>query len=96
MGKSSTSVLSVTELARNFSEYLNRVAFRGERFVLTRGKREIAELRPRHRRVLLRDLPELLSAAPRLTAREAAAYERDIEESRRAAAAFPVRDAWTE
>lgn len=37
---------TVTEVARNFAEYINRVAFGGERFLLMRGKRAVAELRP--------------------------------------------------
>lgn len=88
--------VSVTEIARNFSEYLNRVAFRGEHFVLTRGKKKIAELRPVRRGVLLRELPGILSAASALTADEARAFARDVEEARRAAAAVPVRDVWAE
>ncbi len=28
---------SVTEVARNFADYVNRVVYRGERFVLVRG-----------------------------------------------------------
>lgn len=38
--------LSVTEAARHFAEYINRVAYRGESFVLVRGNKPVAELRP--------------------------------------------------
>jgi antitoxin (DNA-binding transcriptional repressor) of toxin-antitoxin stability system len=38
--------LSLTEVVRGFSEYVNRVAYRGERFILLRGRKPIAELRP--------------------------------------------------
>jgi antitoxin (DNA-binding transcriptional repressor) of toxin-antitoxin stability system len=38
--------LSATEAARNFSELLNRVRYRGERFVIERGGVAIGELRP--------------------------------------------------
>ena len=38
--------LSATAAARNFSELLNRVRYRGERFVIERGGVAIGELRP--------------------------------------------------
>ena len=41
-----SQTLSVTEVARHFAEYINRVAYRGECFVLMRGNKPIAELRP--------------------------------------------------
>ena len=63
--------LTVTEMARNFSEYINRVAYQGERFLLTRGSRVVAEIRPVPEARKLSDLPQLLSSLPRLTADEA-------------------------
>ena len=59
--------LSATEAARNFSELLNRVRYRGERFVIERGGIAIGELRPvapmrftgRDLRALLRSLPSV-------------------------------------
>ncbi len=41
-----SGTLTVTEVVRHFAEYLNRVAYRRESFVLVRGKKPIAELRP--------------------------------------------------
>ena len=38
--------LSATAAARNFSELLNRVRYRGERFIIERGGVAIGELRP--------------------------------------------------
>jgi hypothetical protein len=48
---------TVTEVARNFSDYIGRVLFRRERFVLLRGNRPVAELRPVDVGVPLADLP---------------------------------------
>jgi antitoxin (DNA-binding transcriptional repressor) of toxin-antitoxin stability system len=70
---------SVTEVARNFAEFINRVAFRGERFVLMRGKKAVAELRPVPTGKRLRELPELLASLPRLGSDEADALARDLE-----------------
>ena len=38
--------LTATEAARGFSELLNRVRYRGERFIIERGGVPIGELRP--------------------------------------------------
>lgn len=38
--------VSATEASRNFSEILNRIRYRGEIFVVTRGGQPICELRP--------------------------------------------------
>jgi antitoxin (DNA-binding transcriptional repressor) of toxin-antitoxin stability system len=86
--------VSVTEVARNFSDYVNRVVFRGERFVLTRGNKEVAELRPRRLGVSLRELAGNLALGPRLTATEADAFRRDLDDARRRAAKLPVRNPW--
>ena len=53
--------LSVTEAARHFAEYINRVLYRGESFILVRGNKPIAELRPLPTGRQLAELPALLS-----------------------------------
>jgi antitoxin (DNA-binding transcriptional repressor) of toxin-antitoxin stability system len=85
---------SVTEVARHFSDYLNRVAFRGERFVLMRGKRAMAELIPISTGRPLKDLPGLLASLPHLGAEDAASYAADIEAARAELAHLPLRDPW--
>jgi hypothetical protein len=58
-------LLSATEAARNFSELLNRVRYRGERFVIVRGGSAIGELRPAEPlRFTGRDLVALLRSLP--------------------------------
>lgn len=74
--------LTVTEMARNFSEYINRVAYRGERFLLTRGNRVVAEIRPVPEARKLSELPGLLDALPRLGPDDAKAFARDWAASR--------------
>ncbi len=70
--------VSITEAARNLSEFVNRVAYRGERYFLVRGKRQVAELRPVPQPVTRSDWPALLRACPGLDTREANAYLADI------------------
>jgi prevent-host-death family protein len=64
--KSATVKVSATEAARNLSDLLNRVRYRGERFTVVRGGEEVAEIVPAKRGsgVTLRDLRRALAALP--------------------------------
>ena len=73
---------SVTELLRNFSDYINRVLYRRERFVLLRGGRPVAELGPLPAGTRLGELPALLKALPRLGAEEGEAMAAELDEAR--------------
>jgi len=72
------TTLSVTELARGFSDYVNRVAYRGERFILLKGRKPVAELRPIPSGRTLGELAALLQSLPSLSATEAADFAADI------------------
>jgi antitoxin (DNA-binding transcriptional repressor) of toxin-antitoxin stability system len=85
---------SVTDVARNFADYVNRVAFRGERFILMKGKRAVAELRPVAGGVRARDFPNLMASIPHLTPEELHDFAADIETARRELDAIPLRDPW--
>jgi prevent-host-death family protein len=84
---------TVAEVARNFSEYLDRVA-RGERFVLMQGNQPVAELTPVKERPRLRDLPALLETLPHLSPADLGAFEADLEEARNELDRSPLRDPW--
>jgi len=57
--------ISATDAARRFSEVLNRVAYRGERFVIERGGEAVCEMVPPGRGFLsLAELAELLRSLP--------------------------------
>lgn len=83
---------SVTELLRNFSDYINRVLYRRERFVLIRGGKPVAELTPLPGGTRLGELPALLDALPRLGVAEAEAMAADLEEAR--SSLGPPEDPW--
>jgi antitoxin (DNA-binding transcriptional repressor) of toxin-antitoxin stability system len=85
---------SVTDVARHFADYLNRVSFRGERIVLMRGKRAIAELGPVSMGRPLKDLPDLLASLPHLDETEAASYAEDLDRARSEIGGLPLRDPW--
>jgi antitoxin (DNA-binding transcriptional repressor) of toxin-antitoxin stability system len=86
--------VSVTEVARDFAEYVNREAYRGERYTLMRGGKAVAELSPVPTGVRIEDLPALLASLPRLTPEEAEAFGRDIEAARPRPGDDDFRDPW--
>ena len=86
--------LTVTEMARHFAEYLNRVAYRGECFVLVRGNKPIAELRPLPAGKRLAELPELFASLPHLSATEAEQLAADLTAAQKALARTEVQDPW--
>ncbi len=88
------SHISVTELARNLADFINRVSYRGERFVVVRGKRPVAELSPVPRGRRLAELPALLAALPRLTPEEAECLAAELEEARHELGTPREPDAW--
>lgn len=85
---------NVTDVARNFAEYVNRVAYKGERFILMRGKRPVAELRPVLTGRRVADLPEILASLPRLGADDAVAFADDLEKAAGELNQRPARDPW--
>lgn len=86
--------LTVTEVARHFAEYINRVVYRRESFVLVRGSRAVAELRPLPSGKRLADLPALLASLPPLTAEEADDFAADLDWARCALARQGVTSPW--
>jgi antitoxin (DNA-binding transcriptional repressor) of toxin-antitoxin stability system len=86
--------VSVTEAARHFADYINRVAYKGESFTLMRGKKPVAELTPSPRGRRLGELPAMFASLPHLDPGDADAFAADIEAARAELARHPVRDPW--
>jgi antitoxin (DNA-binding transcriptional repressor) of toxin-antitoxin stability system len=84
--------LSVTEVARHFAEYINRVSYGGECFVLVRGNRPVAELRPLPAGKRLVELPALLASLPHLSPAEAIQLADDLTVARQELASAEVHD----
>lgn len=89
-----SQTLTVTEMARHFAEYLNRVVYRGECFVLVRGNKPIAELRPLPAGKRLAELPALVASLPHLSATEAAQLADDLTAAQEGLARAEVHDPW--
>jgi len=90
----STMSLSVTDAARNFSEYVNRVNYRGDRFVLVKGGRDVAELKPVPKGRLLSELASLLKSSARLNLDEVDSFEADLDAARSEMNHQEVRNPW--
>ncbi|MBU0677663.1 MAG: type II toxin-antitoxin system Phd/YefM family antitoxin [Verrucomicrobia bacterium] len=86
--------ITVTEAVRNFSDYMNRVAYRHEAFVLCKGRKPVAELRPLPGGKRLGDLPDLLKSLPHLSKSDATAFSVDLDRAREALAGEGLRDPW--
>ena len=86
--------LTVTEVIRNFSDYVSRVAYKRESFILCKGKRPMAELRPVPAGKRLGDLPALLERLPHLSERGAESFSRDMKAEREALGAEELKNPW--
>jgi antitoxin (DNA-binding transcriptional repressor) of toxin-antitoxin stability system len=86
--------VTVTQVARHFADYVNRVAYRRESFTLVRGKKPLAELRPLPAGKRLSELPALFASLPRLSSSEAADFAADLSSAQAELAHAEVRDAW--
>ncbi len=86
--------LAVSEAVRNFADYINRVAYRGEQFTLIRGNKPVAELMPVVAGGRLGDLPYLLHSLPPLSEADAKLFAEDIAEARSGLPHMELPDPW--
>lgn len=85
--------MTVTEAARNFSDLVNRVYYRGESTILTRNGFPVAYLSPAA--AVTTPASELAGAwaeLPHLDRADAARFAEELEQARRALG--PVEDPW--
>lgn len=76
------SNVSISEVSRNLADFINRVAYRGESFVLYRGKKAVAELRPVPAVKKLGELKSILNALPKLSEKESESFLKDLTDIR--------------
>ena len=86
--------LSITDLVRNFSDYINRVFYKKEHFVVLKGNRPVAELRPLPEARTLGDLFSVLGQQHRLSDEEAETFMDDLKDIREEMNSLPLRDPW--
>ena len=75
--------VSVTDAARNFSDFVSRVHYQGESALLVKGGRPMVKVTPARRIKTGRELAALWPKLPHLSPAEAAALECDLAEARR-------------
>jgi antitoxin (DNA-binding transcriptional repressor) of toxin-antitoxin stability system len=85
--------LTATEVARRFADVLSRVAYRRESFIVVRGQRPVAEIRPLPAGARLADLPALVASLPSL-GDDADAFAADLEAARAELATQEPLDPW--
>jgi hypothetical protein len=88
--------ISDTELARNLSEFLTRVADRQEHFQIRKGDRIMAELRPPSGGSTFGDLAKLFKSLPKMPDDEAEAFQKDLEAIRNEASQDKGRNPWAD
>lgn len=88
------TTLTVTDAVRHFSDYINRVNYKRESFVLCKGSKRVAELRPVPAARRLGDLPAVLKSLPHLSKNDAKDFIDDIEADRIKFSDKEMRDPW--
>jgi prevent-host-death family protein len=90
------STLTVTEAARNFSDLINRVVYRGDAAVLTRNGKPVARLVPEGlKKSTGRELAEFWRKRIPMSAEEADSFSDDLSKIR-SESNRPQRDPWAE
>ena len=78
-----TTIISVTDAARNFADCVNRAHYQGVSFVLVKNGSPVARLVPDHEKVCTgRDLAEALATVG-LPEDEARAWHSDLQKARK-------------
>ncbi len=90
----SSTVLTVTEAVRHFSDYIGRVTYRHETFVLRKGKKPVAELRPLPHGRRLGDLPGIFRSIPHLSPDDIEPFAADVNTARAEMQGNELRDPW--
>jgi antitoxin (DNA-binding transcriptional repressor) of toxin-antitoxin stability system len=73
---------TVTEVARNFSDFISRIHYQGEGAVLLKGGRPMVKVSPVHQTKTAGELAENWPGLAHLTAEEAESFERDLSAAR--------------
>ena len=86
--------VTITEISRNLADYINRVVYRGESFILVRGKKPVAELKPVMIGKKLGELEETIRSLPVLGEGELDSFVADLVDIRALGNTEGLRDIW--
>ncbi len=90
------TAISSTEAVRNFSDLLNNIKYRGDRYTVIRGGKPAASLipvEPIRVGATLADLPRIVQAFPRLD-RSDSSFEADVIAAAGSQPAMPEALSW--
>ena len=90
------TAISSTEAVRNFSELLNNIKYRGDRYTVIRGGKPAASLvpvEPVHSGATLADLRKIVQSFPRLD-RSDTSFEVDVIAAATSQPAMPEALSW--
>lgn len=77
-----SKTITVTEMSRSLADIMNRVAYRGESFIVMKGKRVMAEVVPPKKIATISDLARFFEKRPHLHLDDVEQFAKDIEEAR--------------
>jgi antitoxin (DNA-binding transcriptional repressor) of toxin-antitoxin stability system len=90
----SSTKITVTHAARNLSDVINRVTYRGEQFLLIKGKKPVAQLGPVVSGKKLSELPNIIDGLPKIGEEELKAFLQDLTQVRELTQHERLRDPW--
>lgn len=86
--------LTVTEMSRKFADYMNRIRYRRESFILTKGNQPFAEIKPLPRGLTGAEFLDLMERGPHLDPEDVEQFAKDIEDARKELNSLPIHDPW--
>ena len=86
--------ITVTDMVRHFSDYINRVVYNRDRYILVKGKKPVAEVVPLPAGVKLSEFADLIKSLPALSADERADFAADLRKIKKDERKREIRDPW--
>ena len=86
--------ITVTHAARNLSDVVNRVVYRGEQFLLIKVKKPVAQLSPIVSGKRLNELPDIIAGLPKMSNEELVAFKQDLRQASKLSRKESHRDPW--
>lgn len=86
--------ITATEAVRRFSEILNSVNYRGERYVVMRGKKAVADISPHDERAGQKTLGDLKALIQRLPPLKDRRFAGDVRKAVEEQPLPPLGDIW--
>jgi len=85
--------ITITELSRNLSDFINRATYRGESFSIIRGGKAVAQITPAPTGVKVKDLRAVFASLPSLHPEDIENFDKDLAAIRKSHNE-PVESAW--